>query len=300
MNTFTLVVCSYNRISLLLETIESILLHCQHKANFELLIVDNNSTDNTADAIKPLLTNPRVRYVLETRQGLSIARNRGVAEAKHPIVVMLDDDIDLHPKYMDTLEHIYSDPAVAIAGGKVLPYKEKIPDWLPEKYNYLVSLYDAGEKPLYVQKLLGANFSFRKKVWEEVGDFDAQFGPNAEFKLGGDENDFLQRAQQKGYQVLYHPDLVVYHKIANRFNKAFVLKYAFNVGASEATIDFVHRRMRLRLKQMAFMAKSVLSKLTFLRGSNDDFVQSIEREKVKGYLARANNLAATAINLVKK
>ncbi len=284
MNQFSIIICTYNRSAFLKETIESILSHYKDNTNIELMIVDNNSTDNTAEVVKPFMRVPFVRYVLEKQQGLSAARNRGIKEAKFSILVFLDDDIDIDATYLTVLDKIYSDPTIFVAGGKVLPYKAQIPEWLPNKYYYLASVLDLGNTPKYVPKLMGANHTFRKEVATKVGDYNVKIGPLGNFKLGGDEDEFLYRAKQKGYQILYHPDLIVYHKIANRFNKEFILEYAFNIGASQANIDLEHNRFKLGLKVTKYITDTVINRMGFFKGIQDEFVHAIRKEHKRGYL----------------
>src|SRR5438045_1184577 len=149
MLTYSIIVCTYNRDSFLGETIESILFHFSNKTNFELLIIDNNSTDTTAQLVKPFLSKPQVRYFLETNQGLSNARNRGIKESGNDILVFLDDDIDIEANYLDVCDEVYSNSAINIVGGKVLPYKVNVPNWLPTKFFYLASIFDLGNEAHY-------------------------------------------------------------------------------------------------------------------------------------------------------
>ena len=284
MHSYSLIVCTYNRCSFLRETIESVLLQFADRATYELLIIDNNSSDDTALVVREFLHLPQVRYVLETSQGLSYARNRGIKEASKNIIVFLDDDIDLDANYPTMLDQIYSDPSIHIAGGKVLPYRRQMPDYLPRKYAYLVSVFDIGNEPAFVTKLMGANHSFRKEVAAKVGGYNISIGPNGDFKLGGDENEYLNRAQSAGYKLFYHPDLIVYHKIENRFSKEFILQYAYNIGASEANIDYLQRKWFLALRTLKYLANSILHRLNLFNDGQNQFVQLIKKASRKGYL----------------
>ncbi|HEV7350872.1 glycosyltransferase family 2 protein [Telluribacter sp.] len=281
---YSIIICTYNRASFLKETIDSILFHLTDTAKYELLIVDNNSTDQTADVVRQYAEVPVVRYIFEKNQGLSYARNRGIQEAQYPVIVFLDDDIEIHPRYLAVLDSQYQDSSVHIVGGKVLPFESQVPDWLPKKYFYLASVYDAGENRMIVPKLMGANHSFRKEVAVKVGGYNTGIGPLGDFKLGGDENEFLLRAQKKGYQLLYHPDLIVYHKIQNRFNKEFILTYSYNIGATEANIDYSHRPLFLNLRILKYRMENLLDKLQSTIAPTSDFVKVFRREHRKGYL----------------
>ncbi len=162
MLSYSLIVCTYNRSDYLKETIESVLSNSKDRNNFELVIIDNNSTDDTFATVQQYFHFLRLKYYLEKEQGLSFARNRGIKEAKNEIIVFLDDDIDIDKDYLDICDSSYRDLDIHVVGGKVLPYQVQIPDWLPTRFHYLASVYDLGDKPCNPSKLMGANHSFRK------------------------------------------------------------------------------------------------------------------------------------------
>ena len=96
------IICTYNREKYITECLEHLRIACQNKM-LEVLVVDNNSTDSSASLIKGYLDcHPDFpgRYILETKQGLSHARNRGIKEAKGDILVFLDDDSMVAPDYL--------------------------------------------------------------------------------------------------------------------------------------------------------------------------------------------------------
>ncbi|WP_426061932.1 glycosyltransferase family 2 protein [Hymenobacter sp. B1770] len=259
MSTFTFIVCTYNRVPFIQETIESILFHCAHKNNFELLVIDNNSTDGTAEAVKPFLQNPAVRYVLETEQGLSHARNRGIKEARNEVLIFVDDDIDLDARYLDVCETLFANPNLNIAGGKVLAFNAEAPDWLPKKYYYLASMFDLGDEPRPTEKLMGANYCLRREVAQRIGWYNPELGRKGNNLMAGEENDYFNRAKLLGYSIWYEPRLVVYHKIANKLNKDYLFNYSRLNGKSEGLIEYKSARKRFWGK----IIKQVLMLLTF-------------------------------------
>ena len=254
MSTFTFIVCTYNRVPFIQETIESILLHCAPKTNYELLVIDNNSTDGTAEVVKPFLQNPVVRYVLETEQGLSHARNRGIQEAKNEILIFVDDDIDLDAHYLEVCERLFANPDMNIVGGKVLPFNATVPEWLPKKYFYLASMFDLGDEAQATDKLMGANYALRKTVAERIGWYNPELGRKGNNLMAGEENDYLNRAKALGYSIFYEPRLIVYHKIANKLNQEYIYNYSRLNGRSEGLIDVQSAPAR-------FVAKAIKSLL---------------------------------------
>ncbi|SOD90114.1 glycosyltransferase family 2 protein [Spirosoma fluviale] len=248
MLNYSIIICTYNRVDFLKETIDSLLSHFKDHSNYELLIIDNKSTDNTAEVVKPFLRFPQVRYVLETNQGLSYARNRGIKEAKNDVLIFLDDDIDIEANYLDICDQIYSDPNTHIVGGKVLPYQSAIPDWMPEQFYYLMSIFDIGNSACYTQKLMGANYSMRREAVQKIGWYNVELGRKGSNLMGGEEVDYLNRASDLGYRILYRPDLIVYHKINNKLNKAYIFDYAYYLGKSERIIDIQRSKARFLAK----------------------------------------------------
>ena len=118
---YSIIICSYNRFELLTETIDSVLSVLKNRVDSEILIIDNNSTDLTPTIEGKYCSNNTVKYFLETQQGLSHARNRGMNEALGEILVYLDDDVELVDNYFDVADSILLDKSISIFGGKVLP-----------------------------------------------------------------------------------------------------------------------------------------------------------------------------------
>ncbi|GAB3027408.1 glycosyltransferase family 2 protein [Spirosoma pulveris] len=245
---YSIIICTYNRVDFLKETIDSLLTHFKDHSNYELLIIDNKSTDNTAEVVNPFLRFPQVRYILETNQGLSYARNRGIKEAKNDVLIFLDDDIDIEANYLDICDQIYSDPNTHIVGGKVLPYQSAIPAWMPEQFYYLMSIFDIGNSACYTHKLMGANYSMRREAVQKIGWYNVELGRKGSNLMGGEEVDYLNRASDLGYKILYRPDLIVYHKIGNKLNKTYIFDYAYYLGRSEQIIDIQRSKARFLAK----------------------------------------------------
>jgi len=231
MRTYSIIICTYNRAKLLRETIISLLTFLKDKPNYEIIVIDNNSSDDTQVVCTQF---PVLRYILELNQGLSHARNRGILEAENDILLFLDDDIEVANNFFSVFESIFKDDNLYIAGGKVLPFNTSIPNWLPKQYYYLVSIFDLGDASKSVTKLMGANYAMRKEVAEKVGSYDINLGRKGNVLTGGEEIDYLNRAKSEGFDILYHPDLVVYHKISEKLDLNYILNYSFNLGKSES------------------------------------------------------------------
>lgn len=269
MTNISIIICTYNRFSLLKETIESLLNILQGKNDWEILIIDNNSSDGTSAIKDNCIEYTSVKYFLETSQGLSNARNRGIKEAKGDILVFFDDDIDIDHNYFTILNKLFEDDSINIVGGKVLPYKVDIPSWLPPKFNYLVSVFDLGDDIKYVDKVMGANYAMRRNVADQVGLYNPDLGRNGTLLFGGEEVDYLKRAANIGFKTLYHPELVVFHKINEKLTTKYVYEYSQKLGMSEYKMDKGRRSIKLFEKLIKSVAAMLLYNVYGRHSSNE-------------------------------
>lgn len=282
----SVIICTYNRADLLRETISSLKQHVKNVSKIEVLIIDNNSTDHTKDVFNSFSDFCELKYFLEPVQGLSAARNRGIAEARFDLLVFLDDDIELKSNYFSVLKELFDNPSVTIAGGKVLPFEVSIPSWLPNKYFYLASIFDKGDERIIVNDVMGANYAMRKKVANEVGLYNTNLGRKGNSLMGGEENDYFNRARYHGFNVTYEPRLVVYHKIQNKLNHKYIIDYSYLNGKSEKYIDRKSKKAKYFFKSvkcaiMIFAYYMIPSLL--LDGKKRAFL-NIEKDYGRGYL----------------
>lgn len=283
---YSIVICTFNRCNFLKETIVSIIESLRDRNDCELLIIDNNSTDHTAEIVKSFTHLGSVRYFLETNQGLSHARNRGMKEVQGEIIVYLDDDIELPSNYFDICDSIFQDPEIVISGGKVLPFKVEIPEWLPKNYYFLVSVYDLGNEPKFVKYLMGGNFAIRREVAKKIGSYSTELGRKGKSLAGGEEIDYQNRAKELGCKIFYHPEQNILHKINEKLNKNYVLRYAFELGGSERIIDGNKSRKTVQKKIIKSYVALLISfmMLPVVRNSRINMYLRIIRNYAKSYL----------------
>lgn len=285
---YSIIICSYNRYNFLVETIESILYVLKPRNDYEILIIDNNSKDETIQVKDIYNSNEKVKYFLELKQGLSYARNRGMLESKGEILIYLDDDIEIVNDYFVVCDELFDDKSISIVGGKVLPFKVNIPTWIPKKYYFLVSIYDQGEFQKEVTYVMGGNFAIRSIVAEQIGLYNTSLGRNGKSLGGGEEIDYQNRARNMGFKIIYHPKLNILHKINEKLNLNYILEYANKVGESERIIDSTVSKLRIYKKiiksYMAFLIYHLFGKI-LSKESHRVYVQIIN-EYGKGYIKR--------------
>jgi glycosyltransferase involved in cell wall biosynthesis len=233
-------ICTYNRRAFLHTALESVLSQHANGLRYEVLVVDNNSTDDTRQLIESFIARgaTNLRYLFEGRQGLSYARNTGVAAARSPIVAFTDDDIQVAPDWVATIKQTLDDhPEIECVGGKILPrWPSAPPAWLTREHWAPLAIVDYGQKPFYVNTgnqlcLLTANMAIRKQTLQRVGGFlpDLQ---RVENSIGSmEDHELLLRLWKVQAQGLYVPELVVSSEIApDRLTKHYHRRWRFGHG----------------------------------------------------------------------
>jgi len=227
----SVVVSTYNRCDVLPGALESILAQDTGPVTYEVIVVDNNSTDRTRHVVESMIArgHGHLRYLFEGRQGLSHARNAGIAEARAPIIAFTDDDVRAAPDWVLTIKRAFDRyREVDYVGGRVLPrWPSDPPAWLTRDHWSALALSDFGDAPMYVNAdaqycLIGANLAFRREVFERVGLFQPDF-QRVKDGIGSTEDHELQlRLWNAERQGMYVPDLVVTAEVdARRMTKQY-------------------------------------------------------------------------------
>ena len=208
----SIIIASYNRAASLLQFVRE-LSHqvVPDNVDWEVVIVDNNSTDGTRSAIAPLVeeNSRRYKYLLESRQGKSMALNTGLRAATGEILVFTDDDCVPDPKWLATIAMEFaSDASLSVLGGRVELY---------DKQDRPVTIRNFPDRTLIESRdqlflfLIGANMSIRRKVLDAVGEFDPFLGPGSRIGAVMEDLDLLYRVYRKKFKIVYSPDVLVYH-----------------------------------------------------------------------------------------
>jgi glycosyltransferase involved in cell wall biosynthesis len=234
------IICTHNRENYLGAAIDSLL--AQECDDFEVLVVDNGSTDRTKEVVESRLSHPRLKYVYEPVVGLSVARNTGARETSAPILAYLDDDAEASSQWLRVLiEAYHSHEKLAIAGGKVtLIWSGGIapPKWISPDMAAGLGAYDLGDRVVYIDKPgltpRGLNYSLRRTFLEQMGGFDANLGRIGKKLLSNEELYMTELALQHGWQVAYLPDALVAHNVApERLKPGWFLQRSWWQGVSE-------------------------------------------------------------------
>ncbi len=235
------IICTHNREQYLGAAIDSLLtqtLDC-----YEVIVVDNASTDGTAAVAKARLGDDRVRYIYESTLGLSVARNTGAQAAQGQVIAYLDDDAEASEGWLASLWEVFeANQKVAIAGGKVTliwPPNAQPPTWLSADLSSGLGAYDLGNELLYIQQSAltprGLNYAVRKQFLQDVGGFDTHLGRVGKNLLSNEEQQMTRQALDRDWQVAYVPKALAAHNVAPaRMKPGWFLSRSWWQGISES------------------------------------------------------------------
>lgn len=257
-------VCTYNRSDVLPKCLESLVDQTTTLEFFEVLIIDNNSTDETkkiADDFCEKHTN--FKYIFEEKQGLSHARNRATTEAKGEFLAYIDDDAIADREWVkNILDAIKTDSSMVAFGGPIYPwYKSEKPKWFKDEFG----LYSLGDEHLQLNLqnhpfgLSGSNMIFKKDILAKYNGFSAEYGMAGNKIAFGEESLLFNKMLRNNENVQYFPDLFVYHLVSE---KSFSLKNAFKRSLQNGKT--IAKIRKAKILSVDFIKKFCMLYLSFL------------------------------------
>ncbi|WP_438349495.1 glycosyltransferase [Paenibacillus sp. FA6] len=237
----TVAICTHNRAKDTGEAIESVLAQNFDKSDIEILVIDNQSSDHTAEVVHDLCHQhgSRIRYILEQKLGLSVARNRAIKEAQGEYILFLDDDALASSQWVQQIVDVFeSNPTIGCVGGRIDPiWESQEPDWVPKEYRSVFTILDYSNvvKEMPSPSIpYGANVAFRTSIFHHMKPFREDLGRVGNNLLSSEESELIARLREN-YKVYYTPFASVQHKIAKeRTTKKWFLKRMFWQGVSDA------------------------------------------------------------------
>lgn len=239
----SVVVCTYNRADMLRQMLEAFFAQRDLAVvDHELIVVDNNSSDNTPVVVDEFRRFPNIRYVFEGRQGLCYARNRGVTESRGEIVALLDDDVIVDKAWLVKLQECFDATTADVVGGRShLVFEREPHTWFGPYFGRLLAQVDLGPSRKVVpdgRGLFGLNLAFRKSVFETVGLFDEELDRKGGKLLGGGDTAKVRQIAESAGTVVYDPDAVVGHLIAaDRVEWSYFKRMTLGMGESFALAE---------------------------------------------------------------
>jgi glycosyltransferase involved in cell wall biosynthesis len=241
----SVIICTYNRCESLRQTLETCCtLQIPTGVTWELLVVDNSSTDRTKDVCHEFAGKLPLRYVFEAQQGKSYALNQSVVAANGDLLLFTDDDVDLDKMWIaDTWAAACRHPDAGFFGGKVIPrWQSPPPRWLADHSPQLlggVSVhYDQGPSERYLvsdsEVFMGANFAIRREIFGNGSRFREDLGPNGRDQVRGEESQLLTQLLHDGCKGVYVPEAIVHHRNPRkRMTERYVREWFIGYGMSE-------------------------------------------------------------------
>jgi len=225
----SVIICTHNREDFLRYCLNSLYRQTLQQEQYEVLVVDNASTDGTEAVCQAYQVHKNFRYIFESIPGLSQARNTGWQHGQGRYIAFIDDDATALP---DWLEKIFvsfqgTDPEPDWVGGPVnLVWEKEPPAWLTREYFSALGWVDWGTEARFLDPktewLVGCNCILKRTTLEKFGGFDTRLGRKKDLLLSGEEVQLHHRIQAAGGSFYYHPGVKVNHHVA-----AFRIKPAY-------------------------------------------------------------------------
>jgi glycosyltransferase involved in cell wall biosynthesis len=241
----SVVICSYNRAAYISGALDSLYQQTASKDDFEVIVVDNNSTDGTEQVVSKWRsenTEGYFHYSTETNQGASYARNTGAKLAKGQWLCFMDDDAIATPSYIENIiKHIHAKPEAIGFGGRIIPkYIPSEPIWMSYYVSSLVGNFDyaptscAFENGKYP---IESNMIVKKDIYESIGGFNTALpGVVGTLRIGGEGKELFYKILALGHTIYYDPSICVHHVVeVKKLTSEYMYRVASGIGRGEKT-----------------------------------------------------------------
>ncbi|MBE9228373.1 glycosyltransferase [Phormidium sp. LEGE 05292] len=296
MPDFTVAIPTYNGEHRLPEVLEKLRSQIYTESlNWEILVIDNNSTDNTAKVVEDYQQNWSenfpLRYCQEQRQGAGFARQKAIKEAKSELIGFLDDD-NLPAENWLTAAYTFSKkyPKAGAFGSQIHPIYEVEPPENFQKIAPFLAITERGENPILYypsSKLLppSAGLVVRKQAWlENVPNQLILTGRTNGKMLTSEDLEVLSHIQQSNWEIWYNPAMEIYHKIPSwRLERSYLISLIQGIGLSRhVTRTIGVKPWQKPLVIPAYMAndlrKIILHILKYRTKVNTDLIAACEMQ----------------------
>jgi glycosyltransferase involved in cell wall biosynthesis len=244
----TVIVPTRNRASALRRCLQSMTRQTLPAERFEIVVVDNGSTDDTAAVAKSFDNGMALSLLHEPEPGLHVGRHAGWRAARSDLLVFVDDDIEADPGWLAAVVDSFSDPLVALVGGNNLPaFEAEPPAWLRRWWERPVgqgralgylSILDFGRGSFEIDPgyVWGCNFGVRASVLEESRGFHPDGVPRERLRFRGDgETHVADVVRRRGHRAWFHGAATVHHLVdVHRMKPAYFEERAFAQGVSDS------------------------------------------------------------------
>lgn len=270
----SIVIATYNRATLLLDALKSVIRQSAPAQEWECVVVNNNSSDNTSECFAEFASGHpeyNLRIVDEPNQGLSYARNRGIRESVGEYIAIIDDDEHIAEDFVAAYIRLFDDvPEAVAAGGPIVArYPTGRPRWMScyTERPIANTMYFGEEIREFPKGRVpgGGNMALRRSAIRRYGVFDTSLGYSGESLIGGEECDLFERLQIADAKYYYVPTAVMYHIIPReKLSKEYFARLSYNVGVSQLRRARLYRRVwRVRFVELSKWVATLLIALWY-------------------------------------
>ncbi len=257
----SIIIISFNRLDLLKKCLKS-LMNQKTQILFEVIIIDQKSTDGSLEYLKSLTgKDNRFRLDILPEKGLNIKRNRGIELANSPIIGFGDDDCVYDNGWVEACYQTYKkNPNISLITGRILPlnpgFKRSVRTSEEKKYwgKHWV------DRIICWRSGCGNNCSMRKDLFKKIGNFDEEIGAGTQLGGGGDDTEFFYKAMINGYQILYEPAMFIYHPQPTSMDDYIKRSYFYYEGVS----IFIKKKYLNKFSGILMILVRYFHSLTFL------------------------------------
>lgn len=301
----SVIICTYKRKDLLIKTIDSVIDQSLNSTKYEIIVVDNNSADGTAEFITERYNHlPNFRYINEFEQGISFTRNCGWQNSDSIYIAYIDDDEIADHHWLESLLQTVQnkDNSVGAVGGRVDPiWETEPPGWLNDELSVYYSIFNLSENTIKIKKNQGigsGNAIYPREVLKQMSGFDTQLKSRVGNSLVSSEDTMLhKKIMLSDYDIYFEPGAIVKHLVhSDRLTRYWLMKRFFWAGYSHSYIDqyllknirnesvFLHNGRQLLLKTYNIIVNLLLVVLSPMFKNKSSFLFFCRVLKNTGYI----------------
>ena len=234
--------CTHNHADRLVRTLAGLAHIRQPSQPWELVVIDNASSDATPELLSAKEWRPAgmdVHIVREENIGLSNARNRALAEARGDYLLFMDDDETPDPAWLSEYEHAMREYQPDALGGRIEVLFEDgaRPEWLQDELLGFLGKLDHGESRWLTERttpIFGGNFAFHRRIFDRIGGFDTRLGRQGNINVGGEDTEIYRRLLEHGCRVRWVREAIINHRIQTpKLRRNYFLDLHFRQGRME-------------------------------------------------------------------
>ena len=298
----SVIICSYNRARYIIEALESLLHQDIDKGAYEVIVVDNNSTDDTEIVCRSFIDeHPELnaQFLIEIQQGSSFARNTGASAAMGNILVFMDDDAVAEKNFISGYIKLFeSHPDAIGGGGRIIPrYIPEKPKWMSYYVSSLVGNFDYSPQQCVFQLgkyPLESNMAVKAEAFKKIGGFNTDLpGVKGNLRIGGEGKDFFYRLTADGSIIMYDPTIRVLHVVeTSKLTREYMYRVASGIGRGERVRIQEQGKKGFVFKLIEYLLKLgaafILALLYLLRGNPAQSAPVIRFriDAIKGFLGK--------------